>query len=271
MPDQRNALRHFVQIQIPRASHTLQRDIVNVTTAQRAHFGIAAGERGRRQQEDRINLYPLHRRRKLGALLWRIIDDQHAIHTRRLRITGESLQAISLDRIGIAHQHHRRRRILLAEFTHQSQHTMQRHALRQRPFRCALYRRPIRHRVGKRHTQLDDVGSARDQRAHQRQRHIGMRITSGNEGDQRLALPGGKRLESGIYTAHISLCKIVRINALDCVAGHCHRHRRMHAAAAASRSENQGLPWSSAQYIFRTGGRIFRRRCVCPCRRGRRD
>ncbi len=62
-------------------------------------------------------------------------------------------------------------------------------------FGGALYGRSVRHRIGKRHAQFDDVGAARHQRPHQRQGLVGMRITRGNEGDQGLAAlcgEGGK-------------------------------------------------------------------------------
>jgi hypothetical protein len=151
--------------------------------------------RGRRQQKDRIDLRLLHDVGKSGALLRRIVDHQHAVNPGVARIAGKRLDAIGFDRIGVAHQHHRRRGVLAAEFGHQRQHPAQAHAVCQRTFRSALDRRSIRHRIGKRHAKFNDVGAARNQCPHQRQSQIGMRVAGGDEGDQGLAALGGKRGE----------------------------------------------------------------------------
>ena len=107
-------------------------------------------------------------------------------------IMGKGLDAIGLNRIGIAHQHHRRRRVFPAKLTHQDQHAAQAHAMRQCPFGSTLNGGSIRHRIGKRHAEFDDVGAPRHQCPHQRQTEIGMRITGGNEGNQGLAALRGK-------------------------------------------------------------------------------
>jgi hypothetical protein len=56
--------------------------------------------------------------------------------------------------------------------------------------------------IGEGHAQFDDVGAARHQRAHQRQRQGGIGIAGGNEGDQRLAPLAGKLLERVLDARH---------------------------------------------------------------------
>ena len=65
-------------------------------------------------------------------------------------------------------------------------------------FGGALDGRPVGHRIGKRHAELDDVGAARHQRPHQRQGLVGMRVTRGNERDQGLAALCGQRGKDGL-------------------------------------------------------------------------
>jgi hypothetical protein len=56
--------------------------------------------RGRREQEDRIDVVLLHQRRELEALLRRIVDHDHAVDAGRFRRGGELLEPIAS--IGLA-------------------------------------------------------------------------------------------------------------------------------------------------------------------------
>jgi hypothetical protein len=83
-----------------------------------------------------------HHGGKSGALLGRIVDHQHAIDAGLACASrAKASMPIGLDRIGVAHQHHRRRRVLLAEFAHQRQH-------RRRLMPCARARSEARWMVG---------------------------------------------------------------------------------------------------------------------------
>jgi hypothetical protein len=53
----------------------------------------------------------------------------------------------------------------------------------------------VRHRIGERHAELDDVGAAGYQGTHQRQGGIRMRVARGNEGDQGFAALCGEGSE----------------------------------------------------------------------------
>ncbi|MNN41327.1 hypothetical protein D3C81_1554410 [compost metagenome] len=137
------------------------------------------------------------------ALLGRIVDHQHAIHAGRARGPGKGLFAHALDRVGVAHQHHRGFGIGLAELAHPLQHLRQRHALRQRALGGALDHRAVGHRVGERHAQLDHVGAARHQRVHQRHGQAGLGIAGGDERNQALLLLRGQCRERLLDTGHI--------------------------------------------------------------------
>jgi hypothetical protein len=67
--------------------------------------------------------------------------------------------------------------------------------VRQRTLGSALDRGAVGHRIGKRHAELDDVGAARHQGAHQRQAGIRVRVARGDEGNQGLAALAGEGCE----------------------------------------------------------------------------
>src|SRR5688500_8321898 len=73
----------------------------------------------------------------------------------------------------------------------------------QRAFAGALDHRPVGHRIGERHAELEDVGARLHQSAHQRHRQRGMRIAGRNVGNERLALVAPEGLESALDARHL--------------------------------------------------------------------
>jgi len=69
-------------------------------------------------------------------------------------------------------------------------------AARQRAFGTALDHRAVRHRVGERHPQFEDIGAGVDQRMQDRDRRRQRRIARGDERHQRLAPGPRKRAET---------------------------------------------------------------------------
>jgi hypothetical protein len=64
----------------------------------------------------------LQGRGKVLAFLGRVVDDQHAIDPGVPGVGDKGFDAVALDRVGIAHQHHRRGRVVAAEAAHHGQH-----------------------------------------------------------------------------------------------------------------------------------------------------
>ena len=82
---------------------------------------------------------------------------------------------------------------------------MQADVVFQGAFAGGLDDRAICHGIGKRHTDLDQVGSGLDQCMHQRYRDAGLRITCRDIGDQRLATAAFQVCEALFNTAHICI------------------------------------------------------------------
>jgi hypothetical protein len=175
------------------------------------------------------------------AFLGRVVDDQHAVDAGRPRIGHEAVAmalVVALDRVGVAHQHHRRAASRWRNCAPR-QHLGQADAARQGAFAGLLDHRAVGHRVAEGHAELDDVGAAFDQRMHDLGRGVGKRVAGGHVGDQRLAALGLQRGQAW----------------LRCGSS-------LHLPAP---------PFTSARGT--KAGRRTRRptgrpRCRCPCRRG---
>jgi hypothetical protein len=70
---------------------------------------------------------------------------------------------VAFDRVGIAHQHHRRAGVAGGS-AHHVQHLHRADAARQCALAGLLDHRAVGHRVAERHAELDDVGAAFGQR-----------------------------------------------------------------------------------------------------------
>ena len=118
------------------------------------------------------------------------------------QIDRETLRAADLDGVEVAHQHHRRIRVVPAELRDRLQHPAQPGAARDRALGTALDGRAVGHRIGERHAELDHVGAGRDQRVHRRHGRLQRGIAGGQERDQRLAAGGLQLLELGVDAVH---------------------------------------------------------------------
>jgi hypothetical protein len=94
------------------------------------------------------------------ALLGRVVDHQHAVDAPPLRIGDEAIDAVALDRVRVAHQHHRRR--VLPPRNARTHRSTCRHAdaARQRALGAFWITGPSAIGSEKRHAELDDVGAA---------------------------------------------------------------------------------------------------------------
>ena len=126
--------------------------------------------RGRREQEDRVDAVRLAAARRSPRTPR--AGSRRPARRRRRRLCASRDEAsrmpIALDRVRIAHQHHRRRRCPPCGTRAPCRARAQADAVRQRALAGALDHRAVGHRVGERHAELDDVGAACDQRVHQR-------------------------------------------------------------------------------------------------------
>lgn len=208
--DARHHARDRVGVEVTGAGHALERDVVDVACGDAADFGHALVSRRRSEQEDRIHVRGAQPCGEGFAFLRRIVHDEHAIDASLLRVVHEAVRPVALDRVGIAHQHHRRRRIRLAEGAHHLQHVRRADVLEQRALAGALDHRAVGHRVRERNAEFDHVGARRDHAVHQVDGHIGVRIACGHIGNQRLAALRGQAREGGLDAAHsappLTLC-----------------------------------------------------------------
>ena len=93
--------------------------------------------------------------------------------------------AVDVDRIVVAHQHDRRRVVVLAERADHGERLDHGLAGVERAQAAGLDRRAVRHRIGERHAELDHVGAGLGQRLQDFQRGLGVGIAGHREGDER--------------------------------------------------------------------------------------
>ncbi|KAG1314272.1 hypothetical protein G6F62_013947 [Rhizopus arrhizus] len=117
---------------------------------------------------------------------------------------------MDLDRIQVAHQHHRGLRITLPELRHGLQHVTAAGTARQRALGAALDGGSVRHRIGERNAQFDHIGAGLDQCVHDRHGSLQRGIAGSDEGDQRLALLLAQALETGIKSGYGQVRYILR-------------------------------------------------------------
>ena len=136
----------------------------------------------------RMKLSPALQRRqaKLVVFLRRQVDDDQAVDAGGLGVGEECVDAVDVDRIVVAHQHDRRRVVVLAERAHQRERLHHGLAGVERAQARGLDRRPVGHRIGERHAELDHVGAGLRQRLEDRERRSRQSGSPAmSEGDER--------------------------------------------------------------------------------------
>ena len=116
---------------------------------------------GRRRQPDEADAV-LHRRQaELVIGLRRQVDDDQPVDAGGLGIGEKALAAIGIDRVVVAHQHDRRVGVARAKGAHHGERLDHGLPGTKRAQRRHLDRRPLGHRIGERHAELDHVGTGR--------------------------------------------------------------------------------------------------------------
>ena len=149
---------------------------------------------GRRCREtDEVEAGLQRRHAQFVVFLGRQIDDDEPVDAGGFRVAEEFVDAVDVDRIVVAHQNDRRRVVALAEFAHQRERLHHRLAGIERAQSGRLHRRPVRHRIGERHAELDHVGARSGQRLDDRERGRLVGIARHQERHQRGAAFGFQR------------------------------------------------------------------------------
>jgi hypothetical protein len=91
--------------------------------------------------------------------LRRQIDDDQAIDAGGFCVDQKPVDAVDIDRVVVPHQDQRCRGVVAAKRAHHGEGLLQGHARLQRAQAGRLDRRPIGHRIGEGHADLDDVGA----------------------------------------------------------------------------------------------------------------
>ena len=160
-----NGARHLAEIRRRRAGDSGNGHVIDEAGGVGEDRRQALVVGGRRGQSDEGEARRQRRQAEFLILLGRQVDDDQAIDAGRLGIGQEAVDAIDIDRVVIAHQDDRRVGIA----------AMSPSPLRKaRPGRAcvpasrrpaapaateSLDRRPVRHRIGEGHAELDDVGA----------------------------------------------------------------------------------------------------------------
>ncbi|MOA33814.1 hypothetical protein D3C78_1551440 [compost metagenome] len=135
-------------------------------------------------------------------MLGRHVHNDQAIHARFQCLANETLHAITVDRVEVAHQHQRCLAVVFAELTNHLQGFRQVLLGAQGTNIRQLDRRAVGHRVGERHAQLDDIGTCRRQALEDRQRGVVVRVASRDESHQGGAVLFLEFGKTGLQAAH---------------------------------------------------------------------
>ena len=152
----------------------------------------------RRREADEVQPCLQSRQAQLRIFLRRQIDDDQAIDARRAGIAQEAVDAISIDRVVIAHQHDWRVGVSRAEITDERQRLLQRLAACKRAQSGRLDRRAVGHRIGEGHAEFDDVGARSGQGLQDFERGLVAGIAGHDEGDERGAALGLAGCEAAV-------------------------------------------------------------------------
>jgi hypothetical protein len=194
--NRRYPLGHGRDVQVTGPRDAGQAHVVHVSAGDTGDLVDPSFGGGRRQQEDRVDCAHPQALGKLGAFLGRVIDDQHAVDARIRRELHKAIGSHPLDRVRVPHQHDRSGLIAAAKISDELQTLLQTHPLADRAVRSPLDHRPIGHRVGKRHAQLDHVGPGPCQRVHQRHRALRRGVAARHVRNQPGATLGAQLLEA---------------------------------------------------------------------------
>ena len=107
----------------------------------------------------------------------------------------KAFDAVAVDRVVVPHQDDWRFGLGLPEPADHGQRPAQGHAGLERAQRCLLDRRAVRHRVGERHAELDQVGPGLRQACQDLEGGLLVRVAGGQEGDQTAPTLGLQRVE----------------------------------------------------------------------------
>ncbi|MPM47169.1 hypothetical protein SDC9_93877 [bioreactor metagenome] len=194
------------RVERARAGHALQRHVVHIAGRQCGHLLHALGRAGGGQQEDQVHVLGAQLGGKVGGFLGRVVHDQHAVNAGFCRVVDERIRAVALvvalHRIGVAHQHHGRGLVLLAELAHIGQHLLQVHAIGDGAVTSLLDHRTVGHGIGEGHAQLDHVGTGLDHAVHERGRDGGERVACRDVRNEGRAAFGFQFFECCVDAAH---------------------------------------------------------------------
>ncbi len=202
--DPRQRLPHRVQFGRGGAGDAGDRDVIDETRRTCQHCRQAGVVGGRRGQIDHVDIVGSRRAAQLGGFLGRQVDDDQAVDPGRSGVVAEALGAVSIDRVVIAHQDHRRIRVLLAEFRHHLQRAGQGGAVLQSTLGGQLDHRPVGHRIGEGQAQFDQIGAGGRQPVEDRLGGGTVGIAGRDEGDQPGAAFLLERGETGGNPAHFT-------------------------------------------------------------------
>ena len=135
------------------------RDVVDEARDVLEHRRQALVVGGGRRQPDEVEAGRARRQAELGVLLRRQVDHDQPVGTGGLGVRQEALVAVAVDRVVVAHQHDRHVGVGRAHPPDQLQRRGHARPGRERPQARRLDRRPVGHRIGERHADLDQVGT----------------------------------------------------------------------------------------------------------------
>ena len=160
-------------------------------------------DRGRgREQEDGVDAVLAKRSEQRLPLLGRHVDDDDAVDSRCGRRFGEPGVTHRDDRVEIAHEDQTRLAVVRTELAREVEHAGEGHAGRESALPGPLDHRAVRHRIGERDAELDDVRTSLHEAREEAAGHLGGGVSGRDEGYEGGAARGPQLREPAGKTAH---------------------------------------------------------------------
>jgi len=181
------------------AGDARDRDVIDEAARAAQDHRQPRGIGGGGGEADEVDAGGAQRGAELLIFLRRQIDADDAIDARLCALSHEPVAATDRHRVGIAHQHERDLGVAGAEGGGNGENVRRFGARGEAAQIGGLDRGAIGHRIGKGHAELDDIGSARNERV---KIGGGVAIARGDERYERGAVGGGTGGESGGEAGH---------------------------------------------------------------------
>ena len=158
LADVRQHLADGLGVQVASAGHALERHVVDVARGNARHLRHALGRARGSQQKDQLKPRGRCGRFQRPGFVRRHVRNDQTVDAGCDRLTAEPVRAKGVNAVVVGHENEGNIGLTPYSSDHR-QNAAQRRPAPKRAFRRLLNDRAIRNRIGKRHTDFEDIGA----------------------------------------------------------------------------------------------------------------